>query len=390
MTMNRLPWTLGTAVLLFLIATVFLTSGDGKDSPAIHAQEIDADFGDAPESDEQFFCGGLVTHYPSRLASSGPFHDDLSKVWLGRPRNTVTSEPDAHLPNCEDWVMLDFDRDDGCVILWLDPPSFTAGYVCGYSPLPNPPGPAVARWIPVQFGPPPRCPVEVALLPLVILRCEFAFWLLRVSVSEIPFAEPYYVNVVVDSYDNGPNGIYGDSMREWALKNAPVSEERFPSQEMATAPFTVFVVVDLQQGTWAALPFWTRFMVSSVFKDPAAGWDGSGPPFGGAGETEDWLVFGDPLFGGRRNEAADNLVRTALMELGILPPDHSGPTPTPTATPSPASTPTTTSTPTPTRTSTSSPTSTPTNTTTPTPTATSTGTPSHAPIPPTPTMAAQP
>jgi len=62
---------------------------------------------------------------------------------------------------------------------------------------------------------------------------------------------------------------------------------------MLTASFPVDVFVT-PAGQWGFLPFWTRFMVSLVQKDPGVPWDGSGPPFGGPGETEDWKVIGDP------------------------------------------------------------------------------------------------
>jgi hypothetical protein len=56
---------------------------------------------------------------------------------------------------------------------------------------------------------------------------------------------------------------------------------------------------DGQIDEWGILAFWTRFTVTRAQINPALftplGWDGSGPPGGFVyGETEDWLVFGDP------------------------------------------------------------------------------------------------
>jgi len=250
-----------------------------------------ADYGDAPESDEQLFvgpgtCTGVVTNYPSRFASGGPFHTDFSDVWLGPQPNTETAEPDAILPNCDDWVAAPFDVDDGPLFLSIPPAS-------GFVTIDGNGG--------AVFGP----------APLGTPGCFPAFWTFEVSVGPgAPAGVPRFANVVVDDRCPGPNGFYGDTPPpEWVLENAPVTAAPGATQTMVTLPFFVETscgetncnngVDDDGDGNvdeWGLLPFWTRFTVSTVpIVAPPGAWNGSGPPGGFVfGETEDWLVWGDP------------------------------------------------------------------------------------------------
>jgi len=260
-----------------------------------------ADYGDAPENDELLFtgsaCNGLVPNYPSRFASGGPFHTDFTDVWLGDQLNTETAEPDAILPNCDDWIAPPFDADDGCLILDIGP-----GLGSGWACLPLAGG--------AVFGP----------APLPTPDCHSAVWIFRVSVGPTAPVAPRFANVVYDNAGCAPNGVYGDPALEWVLQNAPVTAAPGTSQLLVTLP--VFVETscgDVPPGPppplvcnngvdddadgkvdeWGVLPFWSRFTVSRMPIDPGQflpnGWDGSGPPGGFVfGETEDWLVFGDP------------------------------------------------------------------------------------------------
>lgn len=264
--------------------------------PPHHPPAPAADFGDAPESDERLFvgpgtCTGVVTNYPSRFASGGPFHTDFTDLWLGPQPNTETAEPDAILPNCDDWDAPPFDYDDGPLFLSIPPAS---------------------GWISIDgdggavFGPaPPGTP-----------QCFAAFWTFEVSVdAAAPAGAARFANVVVDDRCPGPNGFYGDPQPpEWVLENAPVLAAPGGTQTMTTLPFFVEtscgdgappncndgldndVPPDNKVDEWGLLPFWTRFTVArEPIVAPPGAWNGSGPPGGFVfGETEDWLVWGDP------------------------------------------------------------------------------------------------
>lgn len=240
---------------------------------------VQADFGDAPESDELLFINGCVgppTNYPSRLASNGPFHLDFTDSWLGAAPSTTTAEPDAILPNCDDWLFPVFDADDGCIVLIIPQLPPTYGWACipldggGVFPLAPPPAPG----------------------------CYLAFWTFQVSVDGgAPPDRPRFANVVVDDRCPGPSTFYGDDPLEHVLVNAPVAAAPGGTQALVTGLFFVELIVNPFPPpggpTWAILPFWTRFMVS---EDPVpVPWNGEGPAGGFEfGETEDVLVLGDP------------------------------------------------------------------------------------------------
>jgi hypothetical protein len=290
--------------------------GPASSRPA--AAPFAADYGDAPENDEKLFtggnnCNGVVTNYPSRLNSNGPYHTAFNDVWLGSHPNTETAEADAILLNCDDWIQPPFDMDDGCVLLLIGP---TSGWAC----VPGGGGGV--------FGPYPGTGAT---------SCELAQWTFRASVGAGAANVPRFANVVVDARCPGPNGFYGDTPPpEWVLVNAAVPHTPGGSTLMATTlPFFVEVACgdvgagganctngfdddnDGEIDEWGILAFWTRFMVTRQQIDPALfaplGWDGRGQAGGFVyGETEDWLVFGDP---------------------GGAPPPSPTPTPTTTSTP---------------------------------------------------------
>lgn len=161
-------------------------------NPVPTPRPLVADFGDAPEDDEMFFCSfPFPTNYPSRLASAGPFHTDFDDVWLGPQPNTETAEGDAKLPNCEDWVGPPCDEDDGPSILLIPPASGWATTQSGC----NPGGP---------FGPSPGPD-----------GCYTAFWTFDVSVGGgAPSDVDRFANVVIDPWclplQPIPDGFYGD------------------------------------------------------------------------------------------------------------------------------------------------------------------------------------
>jgi hypothetical protein len=238
-----------------------------------------ADYGDAPESDELFFCSfAFATNYPSRFASGGPYHTDFTDVWLGPSPNTETAEPDAILPNCDDWLAPPFDVDDGCLILDIGPGS-GYGWACA------PPVGAI-------FEPPGAPPLAPGCYPAV--------WSFRVSVGPTAPVVPRFANVVYDNFGCNPNGTYGTPAPEWVLQNEPITAAPGgPPQTMLTGIVFVQVSNNPAGTSWGILPFWTRFTVSRTPINPLQflpnGWNGSGPPGGFVfGETEDWLVFGDP------------------------------------------------------------------------------------------------
>jgi hypothetical protein len=201
------------------------------------------------------------------------------------------------LPNCNDWIAPPFDADDGCLILDIGPGS-GSGWAC--MPLA---GGAV-------FGP----------APLPTPSCFSAIWVFRVSVGPSAPVVPRFANVVYDNAGCAPNGVYGSPALEWVLQNGSVTAAPGTSQLLVTLP--VFVETscgdtppgpppplvcnngvdddaDGKVDEWGVLPFWTRFTVSRTPINPAQflpnGWNGRGPPGGFVfGETEDWLVFGDP------------------------------------------------------------------------------------------------
>jgi hypothetical protein len=264
------------AALMVLAPGLFQSSGGG--SPPVSRAGFEADFGDAPEEDERLFlgtlpCSGVVTHYPSRLASGGPYHADLEDSWLGPPPNTVTAEEDAILPNCDDWIAAPMDDDDGCLILFIPPAS---GWMCF-----GPPGGGAV------FGPPPTP------------GCHVAVWFYWTSVAADTDDRDRFANVVTDDFCSPVDGRYGPDITEWIAVNVPLDQDPGTTAVRVTAPLLVETYLGTQPGTWGIVPFWTRFHVSEkeVSETDFApdAWDGSGIPGGyEVGETEDWLVIGDP------------------------------------------------------------------------------------------------
>lgn len=262
---------------LIALTAGFLQSGGGG-SPPVSRAGFEADFGDAPEDDELMFlgtlpCSGITTDYPSRLANGGPYHAGLEESWLGLSPNTVTAEEDAILPNCEDWIVPPMDDDDGCLILFIPPAS---GWMC-FGP---PSGGAV-------FGPPP------------VPGCHVAVWLYWTSVDAAALDRDRFANVVTDDNCSTLDGMYGPDITEWIAVNVPLEQDPGTTVVRVTSPLFVETYLGLTPGTWGILPFWTRFHVSeeevSEIDFAAAAWDGSGIPGGyEVGETEDWLVIGDP------------------------------------------------------------------------------------------------
>jgi hypothetical protein len=253
-----------------------------------------ADYGDAPDSIPscQFSvtCGSLPTSYPTVQGSgnapagrNAPFHlnlNPLASIWLGGP---PTQEASAH-QTCCDFLPLppapppDCDSDDGPWVLCL-------GGGCASGVVVSPGGSCRTRAL-GTFGPYPGNPTT-------------GFW--RFSVSSAPFAGgpgSYFVNVAVD-WDLST--AWGDAAGEWPTADRPVLAGPWQTQNMNSGVFPVITTVppNPANGKWNILPFWTRFEVSEQAFGPAfpppSLWDGSGPLNGlTVGETEDYVVLGDP------------------------------------------------------------------------------------------------
>lgn len=257
----------------------------------------EADFGDAPSislPEPVEVCSGPPGNYPSLLADGGPFHTDFTDVWVGAQPNTETAEPDAIVPNCDDWIAPAFDVDDGCIAMFIGGPA--SGWAC----VPGDGGGV--------FGPYPGGAADSS--------CELALWAILVSVGAGAPAVPRFANVVVDDRCPGPDGFYGEVPAEHVLVDSPVvalpegtevkftgfffSEvfcDDFKVPPPPAPPLTDCTPLsgdndgDGRTDEWGVLPHWNRFMVSRT--SVGAGWDGSGP-VSAEGETEDWLVVGDP------------------------------------------------------------------------------------------------
>jgi sugar lactone lactonase YvrE len=245
-----------------------------------------AEYGDAPDGipgcEFSIICTPPPSLFPTVFgtpnAAAGrdaPYHLNavpFASPWLG---GGPTMEA-AAFQACCDWISPGCDMDDGPMILCL-------GGGCASGVIVSGGGPCLERAL-GTFGPYPGTPTT-------------GFWIFDVSSG--PFAGgpgSYLVNVAVD-WDLSTT--FGSAAGEWPLVNAPMTVGPWQTQTMVTLPFPVLTTVPpAPSGNWNVLPFWTRFTVSEQpvpATTPAGLWDGSGPAGGFAvGETEDWVVLGDP------------------------------------------------------------------------------------------------
>lgn len=257
-----------------------LFAPEGPPPPAL------ADWGDAPDGipgcEFSIVCDPPPSLFPTVFGTpnaapgrDAPYHlntDPLASVWLG---TGPTAEAVAFQACC-DWISGGCDMDDGPMILCL-------GGGCASGVVVTGGGPCLERAL-GTFGPYPGNPTT-------------GFWVFDASSG--PFAGgpgSYLVNVAVD-WDLSTT--FGNIGGEWPLMNAPITVGPWQTQTMLTLPFPVITTVPPDpDGNWNILPFWTRFTVSELpvpATTPVGLWDGSGPNGGFAvGETEDWVVLGDP------------------------------------------------------------------------------------------------
>lgn len=229
------------------------------------------DFGDAPDDLAAcgIWAGGGMGRFPSlentsnaALGRAAPRHLLSSNISLG---GAPSGEADAFQPTC-DWLTPPYDEDDGPMVLHLGAGSGIAV---------NPP---YANGV---YGPFPGTTTQ-------------GIWVFDVTMDARAPNVPYYANVAVDW---NRSGKFGDAPGEWAMQDHLVPYEPGQSQTLITTPFPVTGLGTTPRG-WMITPFWTRFHVSRERKLPAfpgKNWDGSGTgsPYID-GETEDWVVTGDP------------------------------------------------------------------------------------------------
>jgi|GEM_PF-2074936 len=266
-----------------------------------------ADYGDAPDGIDacqlSTTCDAPASIYPTNWltanAAAGreaPYHFNTlagAESWIslgGRGTGPASTESEAHQPCC-DWITgvlapppPPCDEDDGPLVLCLGAnPGLAA--LCN-SGIIVAPGGNCEEFAAAAFGPNPA-----------VAGQAWGIWVFQAEIGPTTPDVPAYANVVVDL---NQSGVYGDGALEWTLTDEPLQYMPGQVQTLITEPFfpVPIAVVGGPVVNWAALPFWTRFTVGSEqisFAFPGGDWDGSGEAGGyDYGETEDWVVFGDP------------------------------------------------------------------------------------------------